>query len=80
MERKDYFENLISNQPGRNGLPLKYVIRDNQNHIIRSNAEFLDDDVDQYPLNGDDYEYDANEVHTVNFITGNLTVENKILP
>ena len=77
MERKDYFENLFFTQPGRNGFPLKYVIRNNQNPIVRANAEFLDDDVYQYPLNGDDYTYDVNEVHTVNFITGNPTAEKK---
>ena len=83
MDWKDSFENFLHMQAGRNGVPLSYIIRSNDNAIIRANAEFLDDYVNQAPLNGEQaYASDASEVHTyiMNFITENPTAEKKILP
>ena len=63
-------------------MPLSYVIRKNDVPVRRINAQFLDDYVDQAPLNGEAYAADAEEVHSyiINFITENKTAENKILP
>ena len=76
MDWKDSFENFLRTQAGRNGVPLSYIIRSNDNAIIRANAEFLDDYVNQA------YASDTSEVHTyiMNFITENPTAEKKILP
>ena len=64
MDCNNYFDLFICTQPGRNGVLLKYVIRDDQNPIIQANVEFLDNYVDQAPLNGDTYASGDNEVHT----------------
>ena len=68
--------------PGRDGVPLKYICRDNQNPDNTPNDDFLDDYIAMAPLEGKAYTTDAQEVHTyiVNFIAGNDTAEAKILP
>ncbi len=82
MDWKDSFLNFLRTQPGRNGVPLSYIVRDNQQPIIRANQEFLDTYIDQAPLTGDAFISDADEVHIyiVKFIAENSTAENKILP
>ena len=82
IDWRDSLVNFLRTQPGRNGVPLIYIIRDNDQPIVQNNAQFLDDYVDQAPLNGSAFSADAGEVHTylVNFITENSTAENKILP
>ena len=79
---RDSFSAFLRSQPGRNGVPLSYVIRENAGPIYRVNTQFLDDYVDQAPLDGEAYAADAEEVHSyiINFITENKTAENKILP
>ena len=81
IDWKDSFANFLRTQPGRNGVPLSYVIRDNDEPVEKRNAEFLDDYIDQAPLTGPAFASDASEVHTfiVSFITKNETAKNKIM-
>ena len=85
IDWKGSFINFLRTQPGRDGVPLNYVIRDNVNPPPAGtppSTEFLDDYVSHSPLNGATFASDAGEVHTylVNFISGNATAENKIMP
>ena len=50
IDWKDHFVNFLRTQPGRNGIPLSYVIRENELPIQRQNSEFLDDFVDRFFL------------------------------
>jgi len=79
---KPVFVNFLRSIPGRDGVPLSYVIRDNENSTLVNNGDLLDMYVAGAPLNGEAYRVDANEVHTyiVSFIAGNETAEAKILP
>ena len=43
MDWKDHFTNSPIINPGRNGVPLNYVISDNVQHLISNNFQFLDD-------------------------------------
>lgn len=82
VDWKDPFVNFLRTQPGRNGVPLSYIVRDNDAPIVQLNEQFFDDYVNQAPLQGEVCASDASEVHIyiVSFITENLTAENKILP
>ena len=82
MDWRDLFVIFLSTQPGRNGIPLSYIIREHQQPVVCHNTEFLDDYVDQAILDGPAFASDANEVHMylVNFIIKNQTAWNKILP
>ena len=75
------FANFLRSIPGRNGIPLSYTIRANDNPTVVPNASLLDDYINRAPLNGDAFDADVAEVHTylVNFISGNQTAEAKIL-
>jgi hypothetical protein len=66
--------------PGQDGVPLKYVCRDEDNPDPTENEDFLDDYVSMAPLQGDSYAIDSDQVHTflVNFVSGNDTAEAKI--
>ena len=76
------FLNFLKAIPGRNGVPLKYICRNNDLPEIVPGAEMLDDYVNRAALTGEAFEVDAAEVHTyiVNFVAGNNTAEAKILP
>ena len=52
MDWKATLINSIKSQPGRNGVPLNYIIRDNVAAIVRTNTNFLDDYVYRTPLSG----------------------------
>ena len=55
MEWMDWKATLIyflKYQPGRNGVPLNYVIREKIYAIVRTNKNFIDDYVDRKPLTG----------------------------
>ena len=75
------FINFLKSLPGRHGVPLVYIVRDNDNALVVPNVDMLDDYVNQAPLNGEAFNADASEVHTyiVNFIAGNETAESKIM-
>lgn len=76
------FLNFLRSIPGRDGVPLKYICRDNELPIPVNNTNFLEEYVYQAPLAGEAFEVDTSEVHTyiANFIVGNDTAESKILP
>ena len=73
--------NFLKNLPGRNGVPLVYVIRDNDDANIVPGVEMLDDYINRAPLEGEAFTIDASEVHTyiVNLTAGNETAESKLL-
>ena len=80
MDWKGSFVNVLRTQPGRDGVPLSYVVRDNINPPlpgVAMNTEFLEDYLDNAPLMGETFESDAGEVHTylVNFISENAVAE-----
>ena len=74
------FLNYLRCLPGRDGVPLKYVCRENDMPDPTPNTNFLDDYVAMAPLNGTAYAIDAAYVHTLitNFISGNTVAESKI--
>ena len=65
---------------GLDGVPLKYICRENDTPNPAPNADFLDDYINMEPLSGESYVIDSAQVHTfiVNFVSGNETVEAKI--
>ena len=77
------FLNFLKAIPGRNGVPLSYICRENQQPLPHDpNAEYLENYINQAPLHGDAYVTDAAEVHTylINFMSNNPTAEVKMLP
>ena len=75
------FINFLKSIPGRYGVPLSYIVRDNDDAIIVPNTDILEDYVNRAPLTGEAFNADASEVHTyiVNFTAGNETAESKLL-
>ena len=71
------FENYLRAIPGRIGVPLSYVIRDNDVPDPTPNVDFLDDYIMNAPLSGADYLTDRRSVHTklVALITTNPEAE-----
>ena len=67
------FVNYLRVIPGQNGIPLKYVIRDNEQADPTPNKNFLDDYIKNAPLVGEAFIIDANDVH---FILANLIAHN----
>ena len=51
-------------QPGRNGVPLNCVVRDNEATITRPNTNFLYDYVYRTLLVGRSFSSDASKVHS----------------
>ena len=76
------FRNFLKGIPGRNGVPLSYVIRHNENPDPTPNGDFLENYIAMAPLHGDAFITDNTEVHTyiTSFIAGNTTAEAKALP
>ena len=74
------FQNFLRSIPGKDGVPLKYICRDNDMPDPTPHVDFLEDYVAMAPLTGEAYAVDVAEVHTylVNFIAGNTTAESKI--
>ena len=68
------FINYVWAIPGRDGVPLKYIIRANDLPDITPNKDFLDDYVKNATLMGESFTIDAAEVHT--FIA-NLIYQNE---
>ena len=77
---KPTFLNYLRSIPGRDGVPLKYICRDNDEPVLETNDDFLDDYVAMASLSGDSFAIDTVQVHTflVNFVAGNDTAEAKI--
>ena len=77
------FLNFLKAIPGRNGVPLSYICRENDHPLLHNpNIDYLENYINQAPLNGDAYIIDAAEVHTylINFMSNNPTAEVKMLP
>ena len=77
------FMNFLKAIPGRNGVPLSYVCRENEQALPNDpNLDYLENYIKQAPLYGDAYTTDAAEVHTylINFMSNNQTAEVKMLP
>ena len=75
------FVNYLRTIPGRDGVPLSYVIRDSVQPDPTPQEDFMDEYVLMAPVErGEAYGIDAAEVHTllVKFIMGNETAEMKI--
>ena len=74
------FFNCLRAIPGRDGVPLKDIVRENELPDPTPNADFLDDYIMNAPLTGQDFTIDAAEVHVfiVNFITKNDKAESII--
>jgi hypothetical protein len=74
------FINFLRAIPGRDGVPLKYVIRDNEEADSTTNEDFLDDYVACARLKGAAFAIDAARVHTyiVSFISQNDEAESAI--
>ena len=76
------FCNFLQAIPGSRGVPLSYVIRDDETPAPADDPtlHFLDNFVLRAPLTGDAYQIDNSEVHTymVYFISGNSTAEARI--
>ena len=66
--------------PGRDSVPLKYIIRENYLPDLIQNKNFLDDYVNKTTLIGEEFSIDAAEVHTlmVNLIDQNEEAESFI--
>ena len=75
------FINFLRAIPGRNGIPLSYVVRKTEAATIIAGVDMIEDYINRVPLVGDAYNIDNAEVHTyiISFITGNTTAEAKIL-
>ena len=57
------FINYVRAIPGRDGVPLKYIIRSNDIPDLTPNKDFLDDCVNNATLMGEAFTIDAEEVH-----------------
>ena len=75
------FHNFLRAMPGRNGVPLAYIIREDDNPHIDNNASMLDNYTTGAPHTGEAFDLDSTCVHTyiMNFIQGNANAEAKIL-
>ena len=80
-EWKPTFINFLRSLPGRHGIPLAYICRDNEAPIVDSGANMLEDYKNRAPLNGEAFGIDAAEVHTyiIKFISGNTVAEARVL-
>ena len=76
------FINYLNAIPGRDGIPLSYIVRDDDNPAYTPNTNFLDDYVLAAPLMGPAYELDARKVHAFlqTRIMGNDEAEATIKP
>ena len=82
MDLKEILINFLKYQPEINGVPLKYIIRDNIVTIVQTNTSFLDYYVDRTPPIGRFLNADASKVHSyiVGLISENVVAKHKILP
>ena len=69
------FLNYLRALPGCDGVPLKYIFRENDTPNPAPNSDFLDDYINMSPLTGEAYGIDSSQLHTfiVNFVSGNET-------
>ena len=76
------FYNYLNTMPGRDGVPLSYIVRDNDNPDHTPNINFLDDYVMMAALTGSSYKIDSTKVHAFiqTRIMGNEEAEATIKP
>lgn len=74
---KPTFLNYLKAIPGRDRIPLSYVVRENEEPDYTPKQDFLEEYVLTAPLIGDAFEIDTSEVRTylMKYITGNETAE-----
>ena len=72
--------NFLKYQPGKNWVPLNYVVSDNVNPIVSNNPRFLDDYSDITPLQGKVFTHDSAKVHSyiVRLISEDTVAEHKV--
>ena len=82
LDWSETFRNFLKHIPGRNDIPLVYILRENIDHALAIDPakDVIDNLIEMAPLEGEVYETNAAEVHTylVKFIEGNVTAEAKI--
>ena len=76
------FVECLGSIPGRNGIPLKYVVRNDPNPDPTPHQDFLEECVRMAPLTGDSYNEDNKEVLRLlnKFIIGNDCAEGAVKP
>ena len=76
------FINYLNSIPGRDGVPLSYIVRENDDPDHTTNTNFLDDYVMTAALEGPSYEIDSTKVHAFiqTRIVGNDEAEATIKP
>ena len=83
-EWKPTLLNFLRSIPGRNGVPLSYICREEDAPAVTydHNIDFIDNYVLMAPITGDAFTIDAAEVHTyiTRFMAGNTVAETKMLP
>ena len=74
------FTNYLRAFPGRDGVPLQYVIRKDDAPDPSPNEDFLDDYIFNAPLTGGSFLIDSSEVHThlINLIAQNEEAESVV--
>ena len=79
---KSSFTCFLRTQPCRNGVPLNYVIRKDENPTPTIHPNFIDDYVDYAPLTGNAFIIDAAKVNAflMKLIADNPVAEQKVLP
>lgn len=80
IEWKPTLVNYLNRIPGRDGVPLSYVVRQNELPDFTNRAYFLDMYVYTAPLRGDAFDIDNAQVATIiqGLIVGNTQAETKI--
>ena len=77
------FLNFLKAIPGRNGVPLSYMCRENEQALpYDPNVDNLENYIYQAPLNCDTFSTDAADVHTylIYFMSNSPVAEVKMLP
>ena len=75
------FIKFLKSIPGRNGVPLKYICMDKDEQSVIPGVDFLKDDIDCAPLEGNAFMIDVSEVSTylTSFIFCNTDAEEFLL-
>jgi len=71
---KNGFQNMLSTIPGVSGIPLSYIIRDNDEPIREGHQTFTQECIACAPLDGVAFESDARQVH--HLVTASVQGEN----
>jgi len=81
VDWKVTFYNFLKTQPGRSGIPLAYIIRD-EDDSPNSSQDLFDNYIRNAPLDGNAYISDARSVHLylMKLICGNKVAEQRVLP